>query len=93
MFSGQKIAPNPAKTFFLENRCFRAKNAPNPAKTFLFYFYFFFWRTLVFGIKRLFFAVDLCFAFPILALSVLPSLSKNSSRTTVKETKFMQFVV
>jgi len=45
--------------------------------------FFFFWRTLIFGTrKRSNSSEDLFYAFPILALSALPLLSKNSSRAT-----------
>jgi len=75
LYSGQISPPNPAKTFlfsfFGERLYSRQINAPNPAKTFILFIYFFFWTK-----KRSKSSDDVYFAFPILALSVLPPCPK-----------------
>jgi len=64
-----KTLQNPAKTFFLKNGCFRAKKMLQIRRR---PFFCFFLETDVFGTKTLSnSSEDLCFAFPILALSVL----------------------
>jgi len=70
-FLGQENASNPAKTLFLENTYFRDKKTLQFRRR-----PFFIWRTLFWSQETSNSSEDLHFAFPILALSVLPPCPK-----------------